>query len=519
MKVKKGRISYLKERNLEDLINKRDQKKRLEPKKYFFKIDPRPIHDKRFISFCLKEIRIFLNQSGYKLYVPRKKIFPLKNKDFFQIIYFLIKKLDKNFKIENKSEEVIPKIFKIIGYPVAITKTTLFCTNSLQGSSILFNCLYWLVELCLYDLKTTFENDLINKILLKKNLFWNRFVKSHSKFLSKEGKTNFFPKIVKLTLSNKINERKNYRNRKIELNRKLKFKNVFFIILLYISIFFNEKIKPFFEDKNFFVNLLTILEINRYKFFKEIENRLKITYRINQDRKKFLYPKFESKKNTFLNFLRNFLKIIYNINRSRLCLTVLLKLTLKALFNSIDIIFISKTRDIFTNENYLDTIYLNLFENINKKNFRLKGKFFFPLKDFKFFSKIQNMYKNKVLKILKFFENLEIFSNLLRQNKFNLEIIFQTWKFKDYNIEQFKNEKIEKKQENKFIINQNFKKTRSGLFYKIFKKFFRSFYLKKFIFLYSVKRFINKVTNYINLFFDIKKEFDKKEKLINLFRI
>lgn len=308
MKVKKGRISYLKERNLEDLINKRDQKKRLEPKKYFFKIDPRPIHDKRFISFCLKEIRIFLNQSGYKLYVPRKKIFPLKNKDFFQIIYFLIKKLDKNFKIENKSEEVIPKIFKIIGYPVAITKTTLFCTNSLQGSSILFNCLYWLVELCLYDLKTTFENDLINKILLKKNLFWNRFVKSHSKFLSKEGKTNFFPKIVKLTLSNKINERKNYRNRKIELNRKLKFKNVFFIILLYISIFFNEKIKPFFEDKNFFVNLLTILEINRYKFFKEIENRLKITYRINQDRKKFLYPKFESKKKYIFKFSEKLLK-------------------------------------------------------------------------------------------------------------------------------------------------------------------------------------------------------------------
>lgn len=517
MKVKKGRILYLKEGNVENLIKKKDPKKRSEPIKFFFKIDPRPIHDKKFISFCLKEIRIFLDQSGYKLYVPRKKFFPLKNKDFFQIIYFLIKKLDKNFKIDNKPEEDIPKIFKIIGYPIAITKTTLFSTNSLQGSSVLFNCLYWLVELCLYDLKTTFENDLINKILLKKNLFWNRFVKSHSKFLSKEGKTNFFPKIVKLSLGNKINERKNYRDRKIELNRKIKFKNDFFIILLYISIFFKEKIKHFFEDKNSFINLLTIIEINRYGFFNKIENRFKITHRINLNRKEILYLKFESKKSKYLNFLRHFLKIIYNIKRSRFCLAVLLKLMLKGLFNSIDIIFTSKTSTLFTNKNYLDTIYLKLFENINKKNFRLKGKLFFPLKDFKFFSKIQNIYKNKILKILRFFEHLEIFSNLFRQNKFELEIIFQMWKFKNYNIERYKNEKIEKSQENKFIINQNFKKTRSELFYIISKKSFRSFCLKKFIFLNAVKRFLAKVIIYINLFFDFKKRFDKKEKLINLF--
>ena len=75
MKVKKGRILYLKERNVENLIKKKDLKKRSEPIKFFFKIDPRPIHDKKFISFCLKEIRIFLDQSGYKLYVPRKKFF------------------------------------------------------------------------------------------------------------------------------------------------------------------------------------------------------------------------------------------------------------------------------------------------------------------------------------------------------------------------------------------------------------------------------------------------------------
>ena len=519
MKVKKGRILYLKERNLEDLINKRDPKKRFEPKKHFFKIDPRPIHDKKFISFCLKEIRLFLNQSGYKFCVPRKKFFPLKNNDFFQIIYFLIKKLDKNFKNENKPEEEIPKIFKIIGYPIPITKTTLFCTNSLRGSSVLFNCLYWLVELCLYDLKTTFENDLINKITLKKNLFWNRFAKSHSKFLSKKGKINFFPKIVKISLSNKIIERKNYRDKKIKLNRKIKFKNDFFIILLYIANFFKGKIKPFFEGKKFFVNLLTIIEINRYKFLNGIENRLKITHRINLNKKKILCLKFETKKSFYFNFLRKFLKIIYNIKRYRLCLTVLLKLMLKGLVNSIDIIFISKIRNLFTNKNYLDTKYLNLFEILNKKNFRLEGKFFFPLRDFKFFSKIQNLCKNKMLKILRFFEHLEIFSNLLRQNKFNLEIIFQTWKFKNYNIERFKKEKIEKSQENKFIINQKFKKTISELLYMIFKKFLRSFYLKKFIFLNAVNGFLSRIIVYTLLYFDFKKELDKKGKLINWFRI
>ena len=91
------------------------------------------------------------------------------------------------------------------------------------------------------------------------------------------------------------------------------------------------------------------------------------------------------------------------------------------------------------------------------------------------------------------------------------------WKFKNYNIERYKNEKIEKSQENKFIINQNFKKTRSELFYIVSKKSFRSFCLKKFIFLNAVKRFLGKVIIYINLFFDFKKRFDKKEKLINLF--
>ena len=526
MKVKKGRILPIKEKSPENSKTIKNRKKNfpefrktLERKRYFFKIDPRPVNDKKYISFCLKEIRMFLNRNEYKPFKSHKIFFPLKNKDFFQVIYFLTKKLDKNFKTENKPEENVPKILKIIGYPVSITKTTLLCTNSFPQSSVLLNCLYWMVELCLYDLKTTFENEIITKNSLKKNLFWNQLVKNYKKYLSEKKNNDIFPKIIKLTLLNEINRRKKCKDMKIRFAKKINSRNYFFMVVVYLMFFFEEKVKIISEGKNSFLNQKIKLEINGYRFVNRMKNKLKKSEEINLTKKKPFSSKFEFKKSTFLKILKIFLKINYNNTHFRLFLTTLSIQILRNLIYWGEIFFYPRISIKLIRKNYLQNFYLKLFKNFIQKNYQLRTKFFFSLKEFKIFFKIQITFQNKVQKTSKFLEKIDILYIRNRQNRLNFDIIFHIWNFKNCSLEKFKYEKIEKIQEKNLIIDQTSKKAKKEIFIQIFRQIYKSFHYTRLIFLKFIERINENITYYINDLIFIKKNLSKKEKIINWSRI
>ena len=179
-----------------------------------------PIYDKNFLSFCLKEVELFLQKNGYKKKIPEISSYHYKNKEIFQIIFFLFKKIDKNYRIITLPEDNILSTLKILGYPIFLTKSTLVSPINPRSHQILFHCLNWVIELCLYDTRVIFENQSIYSTDLKKPLIWNRMVKSYNRFLSKKRSTDNFKKILKITLANLLKPEKKKKNEMVKLYRK-----------------------------------------------------------------------------------------------------------------------------------------------------------------------------------------------------------------------------------------------------------------------------------------------------------
>ena len=215
MKLKKGRILPIKEEKTNALIIKTNKKKCTinsrhfyEKNRNFLNVNLEPIYDKNFLSFCLKEVELFLQKNGYKKKIPEISSYHYKNKEIFQIIFFLFKKIDKNYRIITLPEDNILSTLKILGYPIFLTKSTLVSPINPRSHQILFHCLNWVIELCLYDTRVIFENQAIYSTDLKKLLIWNRMVKSYNRFLSKKRSTDNFKKILKITLANLLKPEK-----------------------------------------------------------------------------------------------------------------------------------------------------------------------------------------------------------------------------------------------------------------------------------------------------------------------
>ena len=248
MKMKKGRILPIRSKNWGEVI-KEDffQKPRkvsmqtFSKNNYFFEIDLRPFYDKKYIIFCLKEIRLFLFQNGYNNFPLKKIPFILKNKDFFKIMFFLFKKIDKNFKIESVKEENLPLLLKLLGYPLFLNKTFLSDLINLYDSPLVLNCMNWVVELCLYDLKTIRENKFKETKNLKKPLLWNRMIKYYNQFLIGKKIKNRFKKLTKLILSNNFDLKKKSINKYIKFNQKIKKILTFLKLSLFVYIKYNKR--------------------------------------------------------------------------------------------------------------------------------------------------------------------------------------------------------------------------------------------------------------------------------------
>ena len=283
MKVKKGRISYIKDKIPLHSIMKaniqrgsQDLKQLINLNRSRYKIDPRPIHDKKYMSFCLKEIKNFLYKNGYKFYDFKKIQYPLDKKEFFRVCFFLVKKIDKNFKIKNNSEIELPAIFKLLGYPFPLTKTTLASSTNLYSSPTLTNHLYWIVELCLYDSKTKYENELIKLKIPKKTLIWYRFVKSYFRFLSRKGDKDNFKNLFQLKLKNLLDIQKIYKNKKENLIKKVKKISILLEIFLFITLIYKQNLEKKVQTKKSFFDFLILLEIDQSYLIKSFENQKEI---------------------------------------------------------------------------------------------------------------------------------------------------------------------------------------------------------------------------------------------------
>lgn len=113
--------------------------------------DPRNISDKNVMNIMVKRLSEFLIQYGYEGAVAPKILIRPSSKDFLTITTFLFKTIDPNCKLVGKFEEEVVNMFKFLGYPFVIAKSSISAVGSPHAWPSLLAALTWLIELIEYN--------------------------------------------------------------------------------------------------------------------------------------------------------------------------------------------------------------------------------------------------------------------------------------------------------------------------------------------------------------------------------
>ncbi|NXM20572.1 NDC80 protein, partial [Ploceus nigricollis] len=109
--------------------------------------DPRPLHDKAFIQQCIKKLCEFLVENAYAHNVSMKSLQSPSVKDFLKIFAFIYKFLCPSYELpDSKFEEEIPKVFKDLGYPFALSKSSMYTVGAPHTWPQIVAALVWLID-------------------------------------------------------------------------------------------------------------------------------------------------------------------------------------------------------------------------------------------------------------------------------------------------------------------------------------------------------------------------------------
>ncbi|XP_073187555.1 kinetochore protein NDC80 homolog isoform X3 [Lepidochelys kempii] len=108
--------------------------------------DPRPLHDKAFIQQCIRQLCEFLVENGYAHNVSMKSLQSPSVKDFLKIFTFIYGFLCPYELPDSKFEEEIPRIFKELGYPFALSKSSIYTVGAPHTWPQIVAALVWLID-------------------------------------------------------------------------------------------------------------------------------------------------------------------------------------------------------------------------------------------------------------------------------------------------------------------------------------------------------------------------------------
>uniref|UniRef100_A0A8C5MMX0 Kinetochore protein NDC80 n=1 Tax=Leptobrachium leishanense TaxID=445787 RepID=A0A8C5MMX0_9ANUR len=109
--------------------------------------DPRPLHDKSFIQQCIRQLCEFLNENGYAQNITVKSLQGPSTKDFLKIFAFIYNFICPGYEIpDSKFEEEIPRIFKELGYPFALSKSSMYTVGAPHTWPQIVAALIWLID-------------------------------------------------------------------------------------------------------------------------------------------------------------------------------------------------------------------------------------------------------------------------------------------------------------------------------------------------------------------------------------
>ncbi|KAG9332677.1 hypothetical protein JZ751_014775 [Albula glossodonta] len=109
--------------------------------------DPRPLHDKSFIQQCIKQLCEFLSEKGFPGTMSVKCLQSPSTKEFLKIFEFIYSLLDPTFQMPtSKIEEEIPRMLKDLGYPFALSKSSMFSVGAPHTWPQVLGALIWLID-------------------------------------------------------------------------------------------------------------------------------------------------------------------------------------------------------------------------------------------------------------------------------------------------------------------------------------------------------------------------------------
>ncbi|XP_027945556.1 kinetochore protein NDC80 homolog [Eumetopias jubatus] len=109
--------------------------------------DPRPLNDKAFIQQCIRQLCEFLTENGYACSVSMKSLQAPSVKDFLKIFTFLYGFLCPSYELpDTKFEEEVPRIFKDLEYPFALSKSSMYTVGTPHTWPHIVAALVWLID-------------------------------------------------------------------------------------------------------------------------------------------------------------------------------------------------------------------------------------------------------------------------------------------------------------------------------------------------------------------------------------
>lgn len=109
--------------------------------------DPRPLNDKAFIQQCTRQLYEFLIENGNVHGVSMKSLQAPSTKDFLRIFAFLHGFLSPSYVLpDTKFEEEVPRIFKDLGYPFALSKSSMYTVGAPHTWPHIVSALLWLID-------------------------------------------------------------------------------------------------------------------------------------------------------------------------------------------------------------------------------------------------------------------------------------------------------------------------------------------------------------------------------------
>uniref|UniRef100_A0A8C1VNU9 Kinetochore protein NDC80 n=1 Tax=Cyprinus carpio TaxID=7962 RepID=A0A8C1VNU9_CYPCA len=109
--------------------------------------DPRPLHDKAFVQQCIKQLCEFLSERGFPGSITVKTLQSPSTKEFLKIYEFIYTFLEPSFQMPtSKVEEEIPRMLKDLGYPFALSKSSMYSIGAPHTWPQALGALIWLID-------------------------------------------------------------------------------------------------------------------------------------------------------------------------------------------------------------------------------------------------------------------------------------------------------------------------------------------------------------------------------------